>query len=303
MFENYKTEGSEAYLVKPLDDAVKFANKRGVALMCNEYGVMMDYADNAERCNWYRLKAKWMDERGIIRLSHDYKERFGIFNTSSHFANFPEDVNVDVIEAMGYKMPSGIKPRSRNWMQTSYNNGEYVIYKNGLAKNLICKSWLNYIRKNEFTTFDNKADDNGGLYISIPNAQKYAALPFEFNKVYDFTPFVEKNLCLEFEVKTTQKNFSLDVNFMNVLDESLGKKGYEWRATYSICANDKVNDGKWHKVRVPLKDMRDNGAWSYSEQKWYNGEGLFSWKKIAKLRFDFAEELTQECCIRNVVIK
>lgn len=303
-WENYKQESSEATLVKPLDDAVKFANKRGLPLMCNEYGVSMQYADNEERINWYRLKVKWMDERNIVRLTHDYKDLFGIFNTPSRFENFPEDVNVELIEAMGYKMPSGIKPRSRNWMETSYNNGEYVIYKDGLAKNLLCHSWQNYIRKNEFISFDNKPDDNSGLYISIPSAKKYNVLTFVFNKPYDFTPLVDKGLCLEFEIKTNQKGFIMQAYFMDKEDVSKGKNGFPWRATYYIRDKDGLNDGKWHKVRIPLKDMKDNGAWNESEQKWYEGEGLFSWKNVAGFRFDFDEKgLTEECCIRNIVIK
>ena len=303
-WENYKQESSEATLVKPLDDAVKFANKRGLPLMCNEYGVSMQYADNEERINWYRLKAKWMDERNIVRLTHDYKDLFGIFNTPSRFENFPEDVNVELIEAMGYKMPSGIKPRSRNWMETSYNNGEYVIYKDGLAKNLLCHSWQNYIRKNEFISFDNKPDDNSGLYISIPSAEKYSVLPFEFNKPYDFTPLVDKGLCLEFEIKTNQKGFIMEAFFMDKEDVSKGKNGFPWRAVYFIRDKDGLNDGKWHKVRIPLKDMKDGGAWNESEQKWYEGEGLFSWKNVAELRFQFDEkDLTEECCLRNIVIK
>ena len=302
--KNYSETSKEEVLCKPLDDAVKFANKRGLPLMCNEYGVSMQYADNEERINWYRLKAKWMDERNIVRLTHDYKDLFGIFNTPSRFENFPEDVNVELIEAMGYKMPSGIKPRSRNWMETSYNNGEYVIYKDGLAKNLLCHSWLNYIRKNEFISFDNKPDDNGGLYISIPNTEKYGSLPFEFNKPYDFTPLVDKGLCLEFEIKTNQKGFIMEAFFMDKEDVSKGKNGFPWRAVYFIRNKDGLNDGKWHKVRIPLKDMKDGGAWNESEQKWYEGEGLFSWKNVAELRFQFDEkDLTEECCLRNIVIK
>ena len=302
-YDNYERDSSENVLCKPLDEAVKFANKRGVALMCNEWGVSMQYADNAERINWYRMKAKWMDDRNIIRMSHDYKDLFGIFNSPSHFETFPQDVNVELIEAMGYKMPQGVKPRSKNWMETSYKNGEYVIYKDGISKNTLCNPWLKCVRKNEFTSFGNKPDDNGGLYISVPSAEKYNAFIFEFNKSYDFTPFVNKNLCLEFEVKTTQKNFRLDVYFMDNLETSMGKKGFEWRATKSFTSRDGLNDGKWHKVRIPLKDMKDGGAWNDLEKKWYNDEGLFSWDRIHKLAFDFIDGLTEECCIRNIVVK
>nr|WP_318659183.1 cellulase family glycosylhydrolase [uncultured Treponema sp.] len=302
-YDNYERDSSENVLCKPLDEAVKFANKRGVALMCNEWGVSMQYADNAERINWYRMKAKWMDDRNIIRMSHDYKDLFGIFNSPSHFETFPQDVNVELIEAMGYKMPQGVKPRSKNWMETSFKNGEYVIYKDGISKNTLCNPWLKCVRKNEFTSFGNKPDDNGGLYISVPSAEKYNAFMFEFNKSYDFTPFVNKNLCLEFEVKTTQKNFRFDVYFMDNLETSMGKKGFEWRATKSFTSRDGLNDGKWHKVRIPLKDMKDGGAWNDLEKKWYNGEGLFNWNRIHKLAFDFIDGLTEECCIRNIVVK
>lgn len=302
-YDNYERDSSENVLCKPLDEAVKFANKRGVALMCNEWGVSMQYADNAERINWYRMKAKWMDDRNIIRMSHDYKDLFGIFNSPSHFETFPQDVNVELIEAMGYKMPQGVKPRSKNWMETSYKNGEYVIYKDGISKNTLCNPWLKCVRKNEFASFGNNPDDNGGLYISVPSAEKYNAFMFEFNKSYDFTSFVNKNLCLEFEVKTTQKNFRLDVYFMDNLETSMGKKGFEWRATKSFTSRDGLNDGKWHKVRIPLKDMKDGGAWNDLEKKWYNGEGLFSWDRVHKLAFDFIDGLTEECCIRNIVVK
>lgn len=302
-YDNYERDSSENVLCKPLDEAVKLANKRGVALMCNEWGVSMQYADNAERINWYRMKAKWMDDRNIIRMSHDYKDLFGIFNSPSHFETFPQDVNVELIEAMGYKMPQGVKPRSKNWMETSYKNGEYVIYKDGVSKNTLCNPWLKCVRKNEFTSFGNKPDDNGGLYISVPSAEKYNAFIFELNKSYDFTPFVNKNLCLEFEVKTTQKNFRLDVYFMDSLETSMDKKGFEWRATKSFTSRDGLNDGKWHKVRILLKDMKDGGAWNDLEKKWYNGEGLFNWDRVHKLAFDFIDGLTEECCIRNIVVK
>ncbi|MBO4728189.1 MAG: hypothetical protein J5631_07210, partial [Spirochaetaceae bacterium] len=115
--------------------------------------------------------------------------------------------------------------------------------------------------------------------------------------------FVNKDLCLEFEVKTSQNNFNLDVYFMDSLDDSLGKKGYEWRASYFFSNKDGLNDGKWHKVRIPLKDMKGSGTWNEAEQKWYNDEGLFTWKRIGQLRFNFTEDLTEECCFRNIVIK
>ena len=73
--------------------------------MCNEYGVDMTYADSEDRINWYRLKAKWLDERNITRISWGYRDAFGIFNNKSYTARFPEDLNIEIIKAMGYEVP------------------------------------------------------------------------------------------------------------------------------------------------------------------------------------------------------
>ena len=83
-----------------------------------------------------------------------------------------------------------------------------------------------------------------------------------------------------------------------------GKANYPWRCQISI--NDKLvpADGKWHKVSVPLKDFYDAGAWIDSEQKYYSGEGLFSWSKVNELRFDFGERgLQNDVSIRNIAIR
>ena len=89
LYDNYEHDSSEEVICKPLDYAVNFANKRKVALMCNEFGVDMTHPDKQERINWYSLKNKWMDERNIIRISWDYKASFGIFNTGRFSQQFP----------------------------------------------------------------------------------------------------------------------------------------------------------------------------------------------------------------------
>ena len=103
--QKYPEISKESNLVKPYDEVVNFANKRSVALMCNEYGVDMTYADSEDRINWYRLKAKWLDERNITRISWGYRDAFGIFNNKSYTARFPEDLNIEIIKAMGYEVP------------------------------------------------------------------------------------------------------------------------------------------------------------------------------------------------------
>lgn len=302
MFENYKTEGSEAYLVKPLDEAVKFANKRGVALMCNEWGVVMDYADNADRCNWYRLKAKWMDERNISRISWDYRDKNGVFTNDSFFsteARFPEDLNTDLLKAMGLNVPS-LAPRSRpSWFKNAQKTGDYTIYKNGFAKGILPGSW-------NITEFRINKKDSGAepAYINVPKGTAYASVQCMFDEECDFSSLVKNGKTLEFEARSDQKNLSLAVYFVNPEKAGAGKANYPWRCQTTINDSKVPADGKWHKARIPLKDFYDAGAWSDSEQKYYSGEGLFSWSKVNELRFDFGEKGIQNgVSIRNIVIK
>ena len=210
LYKNYEHDSSEEVICKPLDDAVNFANKRKVALMCNEFGVDMTHPDKQERINWYSLKNKWMDERNIIRISWDYKASFGIFNTGSFSQQFPQDVNVDLIEAMGYKMPKGVQPRTTGWLKNSYENGEYRIFRNNLAKNILPVSYLN---GGKSTAAFDAVSDNKETCISVPEAKPYETVRFNFLGEENLEPLVNDSLSLEFELKTAQKDFKLDVYF------------------------------------------------------------------------------------------
>lgn len=290
MFEHYRTEGTEAYLVKPLDEAVKFANKRGVALMCNEYGVVMTYADNEERCNWYRLKAKWMEERNISRVSWDYRAQNGVFRNDSWFpteARFPEDLNTDLLEAMGFNVPS-LEPRSRpSWFENAKKSGDYTIYKNGSAKGI-------YITGSRINTD----------YIHVPKAKAYESVRFIFGEECDFSSLVSGGKVLEFEIRSNQKNLDCKVYFQDSEIKDSGKNGLPWR--FASQLNDSIvpPDGEWHKLSIPLKDFYDLGAWSDIEQKWFNAEGFFSWARVNEFRFEFGEKgLQNDVSIRNIAIR
>ena len=298
-YNSYKNDSSEATLVTPLDEAVKFANKRGVALMCNEYGVRMEYADPDERTNWYRLKVKWMDERNIIRLSHSYRESFGIYNNPSLLAieaKFPEDLNTDIINAMGYN--TFLKPQTHlTWFENAKKTGDYTIYKNGFAKGLSTGGW-------NITRFRiNKKDSaDGESFIHAPKADSFAYIKCVFGEECDFTSLVNSGKSLEFEVRSNQKNLNLLLHFKNPEIPEAGKAGLPWSCTKN--ENTIPADGKWHKISIPLKDFTQDGAYSDREQKWYNAEGLFSWSKVYRLEFDFGEKgLQNDVSIRNIAIK
>ncbi|MBP5402098.1 MAG: glycoside hydrolase family 5 protein [Treponema sp.] len=302
LFSSYEKEASEANLVKPLNEAVKLANKRGVALMCNEWGTQMNFADEEDRINWYRLKAKWMDERNIIRLSWDYKNSFGVFNDKNIWpgkVNFPEDLNKGIVEALGFKVPEEKKRVRLSWLENAKRTGDYTIYKNGFVKGILLEQYYpNYVRVNKR---DDRTEDS---YIYFGKTNSYERIEIPLGDNVDLSSFVDSGKFLEFEIRTNQKKLSLEVYFEQKEILDAGKSGLPWRCRKSIKNDTVPADGQWHIVRIPLKDFADIGAWVNRENKWYNGEGLFSWKRVHSLIFDVGEKgLQGDLSVRNIAIK
>ncbi len=306
-YKNYEKDASEKSLVAPLDKAVEFANKRNSALMCNEYGVMMTYADEQERANWYAMKSKWMKERNIIRVSWDYTGKFGIFNYASDTGNpmkdlpqFPQDLNEDILVAMELNHVKKDAKLKQKWFALSKQKGSYDIYTDSLAKGIVFEG----LTSPWDTPRVDKIDSKGGeKYIWIEKLNQYNVLVFGFDEAVDFTDLVNKNAVLEFEVRTNQKGLEFETYFRDMLVSESDENGYEWRCGKSFMTKDFPPDGKWHKVSVPLKDLSPTGAWLTSKEGWVNDKGLFSWKKVDALVFSFTKDIKDGISIRNIAIR
>ncbi len=291
--QNYEKDSSEEVLIEPLDKAVEFANKRKAPLMSNEFGVYMKYAEPQERVNWYRIKSGYLDERNIVRISWDYRNSFGIFNTENA-TRFPQEVNKKIIEAMGYSLPSY---KNTTWFDDAKKNQNYTIYKNGVADKLSVFAAVSKT-KNENTLYKKENPDDD-YYISINDVEKYNNLIFNFREEIDLTELVNKNAYLEFEVKTSDPNFKMNVYFTDSEKDDI-----PWREGIFLNKNDIKTDGSWNKISFPLNKFIDIGGWNNKEQKWYPSQNKFSWKKIENLVFSADDvPIKKELGLRNIVIK
>ena len=52
-------------------------------------------------------------------------------------------------------------------------------------------------------------------------------------------------------------------------------KDHPWRMGYTIDETTTPWDGKWHKIYIPLKNFKDQGAW---DNGWFNSIGAYDWK-------------------------
>lgn len=293
IYNNYPVESSEEKLVEPLDKAVEFVNKRHAALMSNEFGVYMEYAEPEERVNWYRIKGGYLDDRNICRVSWDYRGGFGVFNKGSA-AIFPQDLNVELIKAMGYRVPSAT---GTTWFQNAQKNNSYIIYKDGIAEKILFNSWIPEAG-NECSLYKkDSADEESYIYVS--KADKYRVLQFQFGSSCDFASLVESGASLEFEIRHKEPNFKMSIYFTDS-----EKSGLPWRAGIFPTVKEIPADGQWHKVKIPLSQFSDFGAWDNYNQKWHNSQGKFIWTDVANLTFDTADStITKGLGIKNIVIK
>lgn len=104
-FNNYPVNGQLAKVVDCFDQYAEFSNSRQAPVFCGEFGCCMT-VPNDLRVNWYKIVGRILNERGIAHTSWDWHGSFGVFNNVPRgtLPHFPEDVNVDIIEAMGFKL-------------------------------------------------------------------------------------------------------------------------------------------------------------------------------------------------------
>jgi endoglucanase len=120
-----------------------------------------------------------------------------------------------------------------------------------------------------------------GLYcIRWENSRQYESLNFMFNDYEDLSAVYE-GAAVSFKMRTTNPAQVFDVRFVN--RENDGRK--PWRLSYTVHTKDYAADGKWHTVTIPLSSMKETGAWSQSDNKWYDGEGLFDLHNVYILQF------------------
>ena len=270
---HYEYDSKLSTLRSTLDKVVTFSRSRGVPVFCGEFGVYMINADQGDRVRWYAAVTDMLDKRGIARTSWDYYGGFGVFNTQSG-GDFNTGLNTDVVRALGFTPPPQ-KPQPSG----PINNG-FVIYDDYPTREHSTGYWGEGV---EFSLYDMPAAE-GEFAIRWGNADQYNAFWFSFDRNGDFSKLAA-DYCLEFHARA-EKPVRFDVRFLNPESPS----STPWRMRYSIDEKILPPDGEWHVIRIPLKDMREHGAWVNATQEWLEPRGKFSWKEVKQLEFVAEDE-------------
>jgi len=258
----YRQDATAQALAKQLDKAARFSRERGdLALFCGEFGVFIPNSFPKDRVRWYQTVTQLLAERGIARTSWDYYGGFGIFQTEGG-GSFDSDLNVKVVEAMGFSPPRQKPAKPVRGGFTLFDN--YTVSPAGRVINWACDVNLYH-------------EDAGKYALSWANADRYGAFYFNFKQKVDWEYLSSHGYAVTFRVKTdTTARF--DARFIDREDAS----GLPWRMNTTVPVE---ADGQWHAVRIPLSSMKEQGAWINATQEWLNPQGQFSWARVDSLAF------------------
>ena len=266
---SYATDASPSKLNSTLNRVVTFSKERNVPVFCGEFGVYMINSINEDRVRWYEFVTNALEGRNISRTSWDYYGGFGVFN--SGVGNFNYDLNTGVVRALGFTPPPQLQrpkePLSEGFVIfDDYPNRDYAVagYWGGSS---------------DFSLYDTNSAQ-GEFSILWGNTTRYNMFWFSFDENGDFSRLASSGYYLEFLART-DKPVSFDVRFVNYENAD----SLPWRIRYTIDEDILPPDGNWHKIRVPLADMNEHGAWVNKTQQWLSPRGEFTWENVRQLEF------------------
>ncbi|MDR0472903.1 MAG: hypothetical protein LBH43_04450 [Treponema sp.] len=106
VIKNYRQDAALRVMARQLEKAGMFSQeRRNVPVFCGEYSVNRLDVIQEDRVYWYEAASKLLDKRNIARACWDYYGSFGIFNFEKGRRSFFSDLNVAVLEAMGFSPP------------------------------------------------------------------------------------------------------------------------------------------------------------------------------------------------------
>jgi len=267
----YLYDASYNALGRTLDKAVAFSLERDAPVFCGEFGVLMKNSKNEDRARWYEYVTKALDERNISRTSWDYYGGFGVFNSDN--GDFRYDLNVEITRAMGFNPARQIKRVSQTLEEG------FVIFDDFPGK--AARSAGYWGDDSVFSMYD-AASVQGKYAIRWGNMSQYNTFHFDLDSSFwDFSSLVKNRFFLEFKART-ERDVKFDVRFLN--EES--SSSIPWRARFTVDSASLAPDGKWHVVRIPLEEMKVQGAWVNATQTWHSPETeSFNWENTARLEF------------------
>lgn len=296
--QTYPKEGTVKYINDMIKKAAAWAKKNKVRLMAGEIGSKV-WSIRESRLVWINTVVSAMNENQIPYCNWGVGDgdgflkelRPGLFEEVIKGQLFPDDIDQEVLEALGFSMPSAEVVEKTN---SSLKDPKlpFVVYDGLTGKGV--SSEHHGAAKGTFVDDEHK-------YCFVVSLQTKSGIRYIFPK-----PITEKlkkykdsmYLCLS--VKFTEENQQLEIHFEN---NDGGKQLPPWRKSCCVKAG-KDSVGRWKTYEIPLSSTVETGAWSHILQEWYNPRGEFDWDRCSNILFDInKEELHGDVYIDDIVLK
>jgi len=262
-YNNYQQDGNVAKIKQLIDVAVTFKNNRKVPVFCGEFGVYMKNSNDAFRVSWYNEVRKYLEEKAIPWTIWDYQGGFGLFQNGTD-ALFDYNLNIPMVKALGLNAPVQkifeIKPDSVG----------FKVYTDFISEKIFGSSNAGGGTIDYYSTTE---PNNGKYCIYWTGTAQYGYIGFDFIPNKDLSKFVGNNYAVSFLVRGNTPGTKFDIRFVDTKTADL--KDHPWRMGYTIDETIAPWDGKWHKIYIPLKNFKDQGAW---DNGWFNSIGAYDWK-------------------------
>jgi len=274
LFYNYPTEGTVDKMMQYIDEVVNFSKTRNVKIWCGEFGVYMNAVKNDERVKWYKLTTDYLNLRNIPWTMWDYRNTFGLFVKGTVNYNFDKELNVPLLEAIGFNVPA------------IYNPGPLPtipIYTDTPGAYISTYFWPNEggtIAENNIDSFEGSksiewkvgSKPYGDLVFNLWN--RFTESPFDLSQYYT------NQASLEFSFKSSTIIDPAKINMTCKLI-NYNSQGIPYESVFDLTSTQLTFDGNWHEVIIPLSTFKNKGT--YHNGTFYP-EGNFKWTNINKLK-------------------
>lgn len=262
---NYSNAATPERIAALLDGPARFARERNVPVFCGEFGVHMPGSPADDRVVWHRLVREALEKRGISWTLWDVYGIFGIFRTPLG-GSVESDLNVPLVEALGLKAPPQ-RPRAQ-----AKPAGPVTIFSDYPGEGILMGQYANG-GSADFYAVD--APETGKFVIRWGGCDRYGSVYFNFQRPQDLSALARDGYALVFKARVDTPGSSIELRFRDTNVPPIDKP---WRMCVRLDAVTLPADGAWHRVRIPLSEMRETGAWV---GEWIGGSGLFSWSRVA----------------------
>lgn len=288
---NYQRQGNAKWVNQRIKQAADWGKKNKVRVWAGEMGAAY-WINKTDRLAWINAAVAAFKANNIPYCSWGIDGDTGFLKTGTGL--FPDDIDKDALEAYGFKMPDENLVAKKKASYNDFPQKPYIVFDGICGKG-------SYMPFGRWKTTSVKGDDDHQYCEKTLDLQDASLRIYLPKQIISKVAANRNELVLSFSVKFTdaKQDFAL-----HLVDTDGEAELPPWRKTAYIKASDnKV--GEWVTVKIPLSQLKEDGAYSFKSQKWFDSKGEFDWNRLECVYFDFYHETSQkgDIYIDDVVIK